>query len=106
MQSHPLATHAPCYLLNLGRHLPALSMRYGKGRRIRRLDNIHEALAGCGAQCGAHCLQLWRVNLRRNRANLRDDAAMHLSFAREKIRCERDVEFAVQGASIQRQPLI
>ena len=32
-------------------------------------------------------LQLWRVNLRRNRANLRDDAAMHLSFAREKIRC-------------------
>ena len=27
------------------------------------------------------------VNLRRNRANLRDDAAMHLSFAREKIRC-------------------
>ena len=35
----------------------------------------------------AHNLQLWRVNLRRNRANLRDDAAMHLSFAREKIRC-------------------
>ena len=35
----------------------------------------------------AHNLQLWRVNLRRNRANLRDDAAMHLSFARKKIRC-------------------
>ena len=39
----------------------------------------------------AQCLQLWRVNLRRNRANLRDDAAMHLSFAREDPL--RDVEF-------------
>ena len=38
------------------------------------------------------------VNLRRNRANLRDDAAMHLSFARDEhaSRSEdplRDVEF-------------
>ena len=53
------------------------------------------------------------VNLRRNHANLRDDAATHtrrppfahdVPFARERRRPLSDVEFA--GASIQRQPVI